>query len=227
MTRGRLHLPEVHQQWQSPGGKAPAGGKIYTDFPEDAVARLRAANNTPSIQPPWRKGKAMKPKKVEKTEADELGGLPVPEGFMEAIENVTWPIAIPSRPLPEPPQPKPLVTIDAFEGGTNHEKGAFIRRHFPDWLAYQEAHGLQKKEMMALTGVAGSVWYNHQLGYRKHPERYGEPTPEPEPEPSLLPPKLRRLRRVYNRREMCLPWRRCGTASKKRQPPRPWTRPKN
>ena len=156
MTRGRLNLPDIDQQWQSPGGKAPAGGKIYTDFPEEAVARLRAANSTPSVPPPWRKG--------AKTARKPAPPAPAP------------------KPAPTPPpsaqaEPLPLVTMNDFEGGDNREKGAFIRRHFPSWLAYQETHGLQRKDMLALTGVAGSVWYNHQLGYRKHPERYGEQEP--------------------------------------------------
>jgi hypothetical protein len=60
------------------------------------------------------------------------------------------------------------------EGGNLAEKNAFVRRHFPTWLAYQAEHGLSRSKMLALVGVASSVWHNHKIQYAAHPERYGE-----------------------------------------------------
>jgi hypothetical protein len=67
-----------------------------------------------------------------------------------------------------------LPVMAQIKNGNLVEKGAFLRRHFPTWLAYQQAHGLSQSKMQALVGVAPSVWHNHKLLYAAHPERYGE-----------------------------------------------------
>jgi hypothetical protein len=85
--------------------------------------------------------------------------------------------------------PAPLPTMAEVKGGNLAEKGAFARRHFPTWLAYQQEHGLAQSKMLALVGASSSLWHNHAIQYAKHPERYGEnPVPkEGKKAPSSVP----------------------------------------
>jgi hypothetical protein len=89
-----------------------------------------------------------------------------------------------------------LPVMAQIKNGNLVEKGAFLRRHFPTWLAYQQAHGLSQSKMQALVGVAPSVWHNHKLLYAAHPERYGEngvplgQKSKPGAEPVILPEVL-------------------------------------
>jgi hypothetical protein len=162
--RGRINGLTGNAPVSWSNGVSATAGTIYTDFPNDAVARLRAANEAPKADAkPWRRKDRPEMSKKKKTVASMSN--------QSELENI-------------PSPPKPSVTMDAFKGKGNHEKGAFIRRHFPDWLAHQHEHGLTRKQMMALTGVASSVWYNHSVQYRKNPERYGAQT-----KPALTPKK--------------------------------------
>lgn len=159
MTHGRLHLPSSGGgnplRWKTPGRKTPVGGKIITDFPPEAVARLRAANGGTAVG---------KEKEKEQLMNDDKG------------------MDVPHTETPTAVRPQGVVTLAEFEGKSNKEKGAFIREQFPSWLAYQQAKGLSRQEMLALTGMSGSGWCTHLAGYREQPERYGEPKPaEQEP----------------------------------------------
>lgn len=79
-----------------------------------------------------------------------------------------------------------LPTMAEIKNGNLAEKVAFVRRHFPAWLAYQQAHGLSLSKIQALVGVSSSVWHNHKIQYETQPERYGE-------NGTLLGPKSKQL----------------------------------
>jgi hypothetical protein len=153
-------------------GASQTSGVIYTDFAPEAVARLKAANTTSSKRKPWQTAK-----QAER----EVEVKPEPTTAVDATDL-------------------PFEVMHGFDG-TNHQKGAFIRRWFPSWLAYQSKHGLSIQEMLTLTGLAYSVWYNHMNIYARRPERYGiegqaKPVRKPKRRPKTPKTLMRKVKRM-------------------------------
>jgi hypothetical protein len=152
---------DVQQTWRTSGGKPQRGTPTRTDFPPELVAQLREAMQKPAPKP-WRKSATAEP-----VAAPEAGTSPTAVNTTTPAQDTPSPALAPSSLLPIP-------TMVEVEGGNLAEKNAFVRRHFPTWLAYQAEHGLSRSKMLALTGLASSVWVHHKNLYAAHPERYGE-----------------------------------------------------
>jgi hypothetical protein len=156
------------QKWRTSGVKKQGPPPTRTEFPPELVAQLREAQKNP--RKPWQPP-ASATVMVEPTTAVNEPPTAVNEPPTAVAD--TDPAPSPALPL--------LPTMADIQGGNLTEKAAFVRRHFPAWLAYQKEHGLSRSKMLALTGVSSSVWHNHKIQYEAHPERYGEA--------GLLPPK--------------------------------------
>lgn len=66
------------------------------------------------------------------------------------------------RPLPHEAEPFDLPTMDDCADGASHiEQGAFVRQQMPAWIDYMQANYLSVDDMVPLTGLSRSAWYNH------------------------------------------------------------------
>jgi hypothetical protein len=174
MNGSLMNLGNHTPTWRTSGVKQPGEVPTRTEFPPELVARLREAAQKPNGNPsPATATKQTAPPKKDDT-------------------------AVFTTPTPRPPvkrrdvphvAPSDFPTLATLADATLAEKGAFVRRYYPMWQAYQLEHELMLKEMLALTGMSQSSWHNHRILHNKHPERYGENGVHPGVKSKPLPHK--------------------------------------